>query len=86
MTEHLPQPTPDRSRRGLRGWLHTRLDFDPLLALLRRKPVPIHRHTWVYTLADTAIFLFALQVITGVMLMLYYQPTEAAAMRACRRS
>lgn len=79
MTEPLPQPARDRPQPGLRGWLHTRLDFDPLLALLRRKPVPVHRHSWVYMLADSAVFLFAIQAVTGCMLMLYYQPAEATA-------
>ena len=71
--------TPEHARRGLSAWLRQRVDLDPLLAMLRRKPVPMHRHTWIYLLGDALIFLFALQVVTGCLLVLYYQPTEAAA-------
>jgi len=67
------------------SWFRVRLDVEPALALLRRKPVPIHRHSWIYCLGDAAVFLFAVQAATGLLLMLYYQPTEAAAHESVRR-
>lgn len=73
------------SPRATVSWFSTRLDLDPVLALLRRKPVPIHRHSWIYCLGDAAVFLFAVQAATGLLLMLYYQPTEAAAHESVRR-
>ncbi len=45
----------------------------------------MHRHSWIYCLGDTAVFLFGLQVATGCLLMLYYQPTEASAHESVRR-
>jgi cytochrome b6 len=77
-----PSPFPART---VVSWFRTRLDIEPALALLRRKPVPIHRHSWIYCLGDAAVFLFAVQAATGLLLMLYYQPTEAAAHESVRR-
>jgi cytochrome b6 len=67
------------------GWFRTRVDLDPLIAMVRRKPVPVHRHTWMYTLGDALVFLLALQAASGTMLLFYYQPTEAAAHESVRR-
>lgn len=47
--------------------------------------MPVHRHSWIYCLGDTAVFLFGLQAVTGFLLMLYYQPTEASAHESVRR-
>ncbi len=77
--------TLENARRAVASWFRTRVDLDPVLALLRRKPVPIHRHTWIYTLGDALVFLFGLQVATGGLLLFYYQPTEASAHESVRR-
>ena len=61
------------------AWFRDRLDARPLLRLLDKKTVPAHRRSWIYLLGGAASFLFALQVASGSLLMLYYQPTEAAA-------
>jgi len=67
------------------GWFRARLDLDPALALVRRHPVPMHRHSWIYCLGDAAVFLFVWQVLSGVLLMLYYQPTDATAHESVQR-
>jgi len=67
------------------SWFRTRIDLGPVAALFRRRPVPVHRHSWIYSLGDTAAFLFALQLASGCLLMLYYQPTEASAYQSVRR-
>ncbi len=72
-------------REGIASWFRTRIDLGPAIALVRRKPVPIHRHSWIYCLGDTAVFLLALQVASGCLLMLYYQPTEATAHESVER-
>jgi len=77
------------SREGPRvtpaSWLRERVDLDPLVAFAAKKTVPIHRHTWIYLLGGAALFLFALQVATGALLMLYYHPTEAGAFQSVER-
>lgn len=60
-------------------WLVERTALEPFLKPLLRKSVPLHRHTVWYFLGGAALFLFGLQVASGALLMLYYQPTVAQA-------
>lgn len=60
-------------------WLDERIDLSSVMHWLKHKTVPVHRHGWIYFLGGAAMFLFALQVATGCLMMLYYQPTEASA-------
>jgi cytochrome b6 len=76
---------PDRLGSAVAAWFRTRIDAGPLFRLLDRKTVPSHRHSWIYVLGGAAAFLFALQVVSGSLLMLYYQPTEAAAHESVRK-
>ena len=66
-------------REGAAAWLGERIELGPLVDVLRKKTVPIHRLSWIYLLGGAALFLFGLQVFSGSLLTLYYQPTEAAA-------
>ncbi len=77
--------TPENVGRAVLSWLRTRVDLDPVAALFRRKAVPVHRHSWIYALGDAAVFLFVLQVASGSLLLVYYQPTEAAAHQSVGR-
>lgn len=57
------------------SWLEERSGLSAVLGFLTRKTVPQHRHTlWYYTGSAILLF-FAIQVITGFMLILYYRPT-----------
>jgi cytochrome b6 len=53
-----------------------KLNYD---ALVRKKEVPVHRLSWGYYLGGLALFFFAVQVVTGLMLLFYYQPTVSDA-------
>ncbi len=55
--------------------LHLR---EPVEAI-RSKVVPRHRSSVWYYLGGFALFLFGVQIATGVLLLLYYQPTPEAA-------
>ena len=70
-----------RSRRIRRtiAWLDERLGFTAALPLMRKKEVPIHRHTFWYYLGGMALFLFGLQVATGILLLFYYRPSAEGA-------
>jgi cytochrome b6 len=52
---------------------------------MTKKTVPSHRQSWIYLLGGAAMFLFALQLASGCLLMLYYQPTESCAHESVRR-
>jgi cytochrome b6 len=63
----------------LAAWWRERAPLGIAWEFAARKTVPEHRLSWIYLLGGAALFLFAIQVATGCLLMLYYQPTEAAA-------
>src|SRR2546425_2317831 len=50
-----------------------------LTAALREKSVPIHRHTIWYYFGGMTLFLFSVQAVTGILLLLYYRPTAESA-------
>ena len=56
-----------------------RLGFEDLAHLAAKKEVPIHRYTIFYYLGGMALFLFLVQVATGILLLLYYRPSAAEA-------
>ena len=66
--------------RGLRGWLDRRYQLTPLFEFLQHKEVPLGSH-WMgwYYLGGVTMFFFIVQVITGALLLMYYQPGEATA-------
>ena len=85
MKKLLRRLEPERLGIAVAAWFRERIDAGPLFRLLDRKTVPTHRHSWIYVLGGAALFLFALQVASGSLLMLYYQPTEAAAHESVRK-
>ncbi len=59
----------------LKLWLNDRLGASSVLTFLREKEVPQHSHAiWYYTGSSIILFL-GIQIVTGVMLALYYNPT-----------
>src|SRR5512146_418561 len=60
--------------RNVLDWLHDRLEWDDLIAPLRKKSVPVHRLSYWYFLGGITLFLFGIQVVTGILLLLYYRP------------
>lgn len=85
MKKLLRRLEPERLGIAVAAWFRERIDAGPVFRLLDRKTVPTHRHSWIYVLGGAALFLFALQVASGSLLMLYYQPTQAAAHESVRR-
>jgi cytochrome b6 len=63
----------------LLAWLEERLGFSALVEFGRHKQVPQHRHTIWYYLGGMTLFLFGIQVGTGILLLLYYRPSAGEA-------
>ena len=63
----------------LKSWAQERLGWDDLAHLAEKKEVPIHRWTIFYYLGGMALFLFTVQVATGILLLLYYRPSSSEA-------
>ena len=70
---------------GLLGWVDRRYQVTPLLEFLRHKQVPLGSH-WMgwYYLGGITMFFFIVQVVTGVLLLMYFQPGEATAYESIR--
>lgn len=60
-------------------WLVGRAGLEPLLHVAKEKVVPIHRHSVWYYFGGMTLFLFAIQVVTGALLLLYYRPSSEGA-------
>ncbi len=73
-----------RGGSKLYAWLHERFDLDPLLAYIRHKRVPVHRQMVWYYLGGVTLFLFAVQIFTGILLLFYYRPGEESGYESVR--
>ncbi|MCI0342499.1 MAG: cytochrome bc complex cytochrome b subunit [Planctomycetales bacterium] len=70
----------------LAAWFRERFpvgEFRAALYRQARKPLPRHV-SWWHTFGSLALFLLANQVVTGVLLMVYYRPTPEAAFESLR--
>jgi len=65
--------------RRLLAWLDDRIGFTAVMPFLRKKEVPVHRHSFWYYIGGMALFLFVLQVSTGILLLFYYRPSAEGA-------
>ncbi|WP_337287036.1 cytochrome bc complex cytochrome b subunit [Candidatus Methylomirabilis sp.] len=61
------------------SWLEERIDLWPLKHLIQKKVIPVHRHTVWYYFGGMTLFLFGIQVATGILLTLYYRPSGEEA-------
>ncbi len=72
------------ARPGWREWLDVRLGLEPLRRLAEHKEVPAHRHTFWYYWGGMTLFLFGVQVATGILLLLYYRASADEAYESVR--
>ena len=63
----------------MKDWLDERLSISGLAAIARKKEVPLHRHSIWYYFGGMTLFLFTVQVVTGILLLLYYRPSAENA-------
>jgi cytochrome b6 len=61
------------------AWLEARIGLAGLKTLAKKKEVPVHRHTIWYYLGGMTLFLFIVQVSTGILLLFYYRPSAEEA-------
>jgi cytochrome b6 len=66
------------------AWIDERFHISPLIEFMRHKQVPVHRDTFWYYMGGVALFLFMVQVASGILLVLYYKPDEASAFESVR--
>ncbi len=72
-------PAAERSWRSqLWDFCDERLGLAELIELSRHKMVPQHAHSFWYYLGGISLFFFLIQVVTGMLLLIYFQPGPAA--------
>lgn len=60
-------------------WLEERLGWRAAQELIEHKEVPRHRHSIWYYFGGMTLFLFVVQVCTGILLLLYYRASAETA-------
>ena len=68
-----------RLLRGIGDWLGDRIGWSTVREFLAHKTVPVHSATIWYYFGGITLFLFVIQVMTGMLLLLYYRPTSGEA-------
>ncbi len=67
------------------AWLQERVPVSAeQLAELTNEPVPNHLKKWWFCLGGTPAYLFVVQIVTGILLALYYQPSPETAYESIR--
>jgi quinol-cytochrome oxidoreductase complex cytochrome b subunit len=84
MIEAQPE-APGSIGERLYRWLDARFGVGRLVEFARHKEVPVGGHSMVwYYLGGTTLFFFTVQLVSGVLLLMYYQPGEATSYESIR--
>jgi cytochrome b6 len=65
-------------------WLRERVNLDPLIELASHKRVPSWSGSFWYYFGGVSLFFFIVQVVSGILLLMYYQPGEKTAYESVR--
>jgi cytochrome b6 len=68
-----------KTLRAVWAFLDERFQVHALVDLANKKTVPEHAYSFWYFFGGICLFLAVLQVVTGILLLLYYTPTVGAA-------
>ncbi len=66
------------------AWVRERLNIDPIIEFASHKSVPSWKGSFWYYFGGVALFLFLVQIVTGILLLMYYQPGEKTAFESVR--
>lgn len=61
------------------NWVDERVELKSLIEFMGKKYVPVHRGSVWYYFGGVSLFLFIIQVVTGILLLLYYKGSEQLA-------
>lgn len=67
-------PSDDKVPGKVSRWLLQRYPVWPIIDHLSEKVVPRHKHSVWYNIGGIALFFLIVQIVTGVLLMVYYKP------------
>jgi quinol-cytochrome oxidoreductase complex cytochrome b subunit len=72
------------SKNIIYKWIDERYNISGLLEFAKKKSVPEYRETIWYYFGGIALLLFIIQVISGILLLMYYQGTEDSAFESVK--
>lgn len=80
------QTPPERQTLAAKGyeWVDSRFKVSALVDYMSHKTVPVHSHSMFYYLGGITLFLFVVQVVTGILLLMYYRPGVETAYESVR--
>jgi cytochrome b6 len=67
------------AQNKLYKWFNERIDLDSLVKFMEHKTVPMGSRTIWYYMGGITLFLFLVQVTTGILLLFYYKPGPDSA-------
>jgi cytochrome b6 len=70
--------------KAISNWIGERLPVRTVSDYLAHKTVPRHKHTFWYLFGGLALFFFSIQIVTGILLALYYKPNPEQANESVR--
>jgi cytochrome b6 len=80
-----PEQTSDKDlMRRAYQWVDERFRINALVEYMESKKVPQHSHSAFYYLGGMTLFLFLMQVGTGILLLMYYRPGADSAYESVR--
>lgn len=70
---------------GVSNWFRERVPIQGhVLREMTNEPVPNHMKRWWFCLGGTPAYLFVVQIVTGILLAVYYQPSPSTAYESVR--
>jgi quinol-cytochrome oxidoreductase complex cytochrome b subunit len=70
---------------SIKSWLRERAPIsDETLNELTNEPVPNHMKRWWFALGGTPAYCFVVQIVTGILLAFYYEPSQETAYESVR--
>lgn len=64
---------------GVYHWMDERFQLSDAVDFMKKKYVPVHRHSIWYYFGGVSLFLFIIQVFSGILLLMYYKSGEEQA-------
>jgi cytochrome b6 len=65
--------------KNIYSWIDERVNLQDVVNFMGKKYVPVHRHSVWYYFGGVSLFLFIIQVITGILLLFYYKASSELA-------
>ncbi|MBX9724146.1 MAG: cytochrome bc complex cytochrome b subunit, partial [Candidatus Obscuribacterales bacterium] len=72
-------PKKESAEGGIVDFIESRLSLKGLMHLVEKKQVPMHQHSIWYYMGGIAAIYLAVQIVSGILLMVYYVPEINAA-------